>query len=431
MTTLPSLLVTLLVVLMTGLASVRPASAVDSIRVALTPSDNTMEFVYIRPGTFLVGSDPQKHPDRREERLSGDRRMWVEITEGFYLGRYEVTQAQWESVMGGAAPHAPSKPQVHISWENTQEFLQILNDAAGEDHFRLPTEAEWEYACRAESGDSDWWFGNYPSDLGDLHSHAFAESHWVSEPQDVTSHPPDGDAENDWGLVHMHGNVWEWVQDWFYFDYDELHRSCNETGTTEADACKDPEVRRDEWSGSPGHVNRGGAFDSGGLRSTRSASRASFYTGNGTFNIGFRVVYTGDPPAFRVDIDIKPGSDHNPVNLKSKGVIPVAILTTESFDASTVDGSSVEFAGASAAHGDGHLEDVDGDGDVDWIGHFKTQDVSIASGDEEAALAGTTVDGMEVEGSDVVDPIGSDRGRGRNKPTGDSTTWGEVKKSVQ
>lgn len=104
-----------------------------------------------------------------------------------------------------------------------------------------------------------------------------------------------------------------------------------------------------------------------------------------------------------VAIDIKPGSDVNPINPKSKGVIPVAILTTDDFDATTVDVSSVAFGpdGASEAHGKGHFEDVDGDGDTDLVMHFKTQDAGIASGDEEACLTGVA-DGKDITGCDVV-----------------------------
>ena len=125
------------------------------------------------------------------------------------------------------------------------------------------------------------------------------------------------------------------------------------------------------------------------------------------------------PPAPSVAIDIKPGSDENPINLKSKGVIPVAILTNADFDASTVDGSSVVFAGASTAHGGGHLEDVDGDGDTDWVGHFRTQDTSIGPGDTEASLTGETTDGQALEGSDFLTiPKGSGKGKARKPALG-------------
>ena len=126
------------------------------------------------------------------------------------------------------------------------------------------------------------------------------------------------------------------------------------------------------------------------------------------------VVVVGETPAptLAVTIDVKPGSDTNPVNLKSKGVIPVAILGADDFDASEVDGSTVVFAGASPDHGEGHLEDVDQDGDLDWVGHFRTQDTSIGAGDTEAGLTGQTNDGQDLEGSDVIS-ISKGSGKGR------------------
>lgn len=105
-----------------------------------------------------------------------------------------------------------------------------------------------------------------------------------------------------------------------------------------------------------------------------------------------------------VDIDIKPGSADNPVNLKAKnGVIPVAVLTDAGFDATTIDASTVAFgpAGAAPAHG-GHIEDVDGDGDLDTVFHFRTADAGIACGDAQAALTGQTSSGDAFEGSDAV-----------------------------
>ena len=98
-----------------------------------------------------------------------------------------------------------------------------------------------------------------------------------------------------------------------------------------------------------------------------------------------------------------PGSDPNSINTKNRGVNPVAVLTTNDFDATTVDVSTVAFgpAGAAPAH-NGHIEDVDTDGDNDLILHFRTQDTGIAVGDTEACLTGQTLDGVEIEGCDAV-----------------------------
>ncbi len=109
-----------------------------------------------------------------------------------------------------------------------------------------------------------------------------------------------------------------------------------------------------------------------------------------------------------VAIDIKPGSDPNSINLKSKGVIPVAVLTTPEFDAADVDPTTVGFGPDTAgiAHSAAHLEDVDGDGDIDLLMHFRTQETGIQCGDTYATLTGETFDGSPIEGSDSIKTVG-------------------------
>ena len=109
-------------------------------------------------------------------------------------------------------------------------------------------------------------------------------------------------------------------------------------------------------------------------------------------------------PISSIDIDIKPESYPNIINLKSNGVIPVAILTTDDFDATTVDPLSVSFGPNDAleAHGKGHIQDVDGDGDLDLMLHFKTQAAGIECEDTEVGLTGKTFDGQIVEGFDSI-----------------------------
>lgn len=105
-------------------------------------------------------------------------------------------------------------------------------------------------------------------------------------------------------------------------------------------------------------------------------------------------------PILPVDIDIKPGSDPNSINLKSKGVVPVAVLTTGEFDATTVDPATVLFAGAAPLRWT--TEDVDGDGDTDLLFHFKTQELALTAESTEATLTGAKFDGQPVEGTDTV-----------------------------
>ena len=130
---------------------------------------------------------------------------------------------------------------------------------------------------------------------------------------------------------------------------------------------------------------------------------------NGVF-IDYKVGtdYRAPKSVVEISIDIKPGGNPNSINLKSKGVVPVAILTTETFDATTLDPLSVGFGpnGAKETHGRGHMEDVDGDNDLDLVLHFKVQDIGIACGDISASLTAETFSGEAVEGADSISTIG-------------------------
>jgi hypothetical protein len=105
----------------------------------------------------------------------------------------------------------------------------------------------------------------------------------------------------------------------------------------------------------------------------------------------------------QVSIDVKPGSDPNSINLKSKGVLPVAVFTTEDFDASITDPGTVEFAGASPLRW--ALEDVDNDGDMDMLFHFKTRELVLDNNSTEATLTGTTSSGWPIIGTDTVNIV--------------------------
>jgi len=121
---------------------------------------------------------------------------------------------------------------------------------------------------------------------------------------------------------------------------------------------------------------------------------------SGNYAIGYA---TATPPIVEVNLDIKPGSDPNSINLKSKGVVPVAVLTTDDFDASTVDPETVVFADASPVRWT--IEDVDADGDLDMLFHFKMQELNLDETSSEATLTGTTDDGISIKGTDSVNIV--------------------------
>ena len=134
----------------------------------------------------------------------------VRITKPFYLGTHKVTQEQWEAVMGGnpSCFKGPRHPVDSVSWDDCQAFISKLNRkfAASGDTFSLPTEAQWEYACRAGST-SRFCFGDNESGLGDYA--------WYSRNSGGETHPVGEKEPNAWGLYDVYGDVWEWCADWF------------------------------------------------------------------------------------------------------------------------------------------------------------------------------------------------------------------------
>jgi len=133
----------------------------------------------------------------------------VRITQPFYLGKYEVTQGQWQAVMGNNPSKFtgdPNRPVEQVSWDDVQEFIRRLNAREGGTMYRLPTEAEWEYAARAGTT-TRWSFGDDKSQLG-----RYA---WYGGNAGSQTHPVGQLQPNPWGLYDMHGNVREWAQDWY------------------------------------------------------------------------------------------------------------------------------------------------------------------------------------------------------------------------
>jgi len=219
--------------------------------------------VYIPPGEFMMGS-----PDGEEDRDSGEGPQHsVKISKGFYMGVTEVTQAQWLNVMGytghGNRFRGEDLPEDSVSWDDAVEFCRRLSKKEGKS-YRLPTEAEWEYACRAGTTTRSY-FGESVSQ--------FSDYAWYSESSGSKTHRVGTKKPNAFGLYDMHGNVYEWCSDW-YASYPSSPQT-NPTGPT---------------SGSS-RVIRGGSWYTN-ARSCRVASR--YYHDpthrDTTLGVGFRLV---------------------------------------------------------------------------------------------------------------------------------------------
>lgn len=173
------------------------------------PGGSSLEFIWIPSGSFRRGSDGAEAGRDPDE---GPRHPVI-LSRGFFLGVHEVTQAQWMAVMGTNpavfrhGPEAPRRPVESVSWEDCRAFIARLAEI-GAGRFRLPTEAEWEYAARAGSETRFPW-GDDPSGFA-THQHAWANSRSMA-----ITHPVGGKPPNAWGLHDMHGNVWEWCFDWY------------------------------------------------------------------------------------------------------------------------------------------------------------------------------------------------------------------------
>ena len=175
-----------------------------------------MKFVWIPPGTFTMGS-----PLDEKVRQANEPQHKVTLTKGFYLGVYTVTQEEWQAVMGNNPSRCKGEknlPVERVSWEDCQEFCKKLREKDNK-QYRLPTEAEWEFACRAGTT-TPFYFGettstNQANYWGDFTYGNGKVGVFRSQTTPVGSFPA-----NAWGLYDMHGNVWQWCEDW-HGDYPQ------------------------------------------------------------------------------------------------------------------------------------------------------------------------------------------------------------------
>ncbi len=241
------------------------ASELGGITTITLPGGVPLEMVNIPAGSFQMGSgyDPP-YSSTSEAPLHT-----VTLTYAFQLGKFEVTQAQWYAVMSGFPQSQPSAnvslPVVYVSWNDCQMFLTALN-GLGLGTFRLPTEAEWEYACRAGT-DTRWSFGNDEVNLGDYA--------WYSSNSGGGAHIVGQKLPNPFGLYDMHGNVWEWVQDWYHSGYSGA--------PVDGSAWEDPVGNS--------RVLRGGNFSNSAVN-CRSAYRSNSSPDGRNGNFGLRLLRT-------------------------------------------------------------------------------------------------------------------------------------------
>jgi len=219
-----------------------------------------LDLVWIPPGEFNMG-DSDNGPVH-----------WVKLTKGFWMGKYEVTQEQYETVIGSNPSRfkGPQNPVDSVSWNEAYGFARKVNSLgvlpAGVTR-RLPTEAEWEYGCRAGTT-TPWWSGGSKAD--------FYRVGWGEDNSRGKTQPVGQKEANRFGLHDVHGNVWEWCADWF--------------GPYSSGEVVDPTgLATGKW-----RVLRGGSFNWGSARA-RAADRAMATPDSRDCALGFRVCCGGGP----------------------------------------------------------------------------------------------------------------------------------------
>jgi formylglycine-generating enzyme len=182
-------------------------------KIWVSPSTQ-MQFLKIPAGCFLMGSDNGFDFEAPVHKVCVD---------SFYLGTYEVTQKQWSIFKDQNLSKfiGENHPVQRVSWNDTQDYLQRLNTAEKTDRYRLPSEAEWEYAARGGTTTQFYW--------GDKINNDYV---WYFGTSDYKSHPVGQKKPNPFGLYDILGNVWEWVGDWYSNDYFKTSPEQNPQGPT-------------------------------------------------------------------------------------------------------------------------------------------------------------------------------------------------------
>jgi formylglycine-generating enzyme required for sulfatase activity len=231
----------------------------------------TLEMVEIPGGTFIMGS-----PENEAERCSDESPQHQVTVPSFYMGKYELTQAQYQAITGTNPSNfkGDNRPVERVSWNDAVAFCEKLSQKTGK-KYRLPSEAEWEYACRAGTTTPFYFGESITPDLVNYYgNYTYASTpkrKYRQQTTDVGTFPP-----NSFGLYDMHGNVWEWCQD----DYQKNYINA----PTDGSALTSPSVSHKTLRGGSWYINPGYC---------RSAYRGSLNLGYDLDYIGFRVVCSG------------------------------------------------------------------------------------------------------------------------------------------
>ena len=259
--------------LVVGLASHLPRQAQEKKD---SPKNFTnslgMKFVWIPPGKFVMGS-----PKEEEGRQKDETHHKVTLTKGFYMGVYTVTQEQWQEVMGNNPGHFKGEknlPVERVSWDNCQQFIKKLREKDKDNKaYRLPTEAEWEYACRARTTTPFHFGETISTDQANYNGNFVYGNGKKGVFREKKTTPVGTFPANPWGLHDMHGNVMQWCQD-CYGDYPQ-----NDVTDPQGPESGEHRVLR----GGPWHA---GPDDCRSARRTREVPR------NGYYNYGLRVCFS-------------------------------------------------------------------------------------------------------------------------------------------
>jgi formylglycine-generating enzyme required for sulfatase activity len=232
---------------------------------------------WIEPGTFTMGSPEDELGRYGDEGPQHE----VTISRGFWLGRTPVTQAFYEAVVGSNPSEFEGdlqRPVEKVSWDDAVAFCDRLNGllpADGETHARLPTEAEWEYACRAGPRGTGALYSGKPLTSEEGTCPNLAELAWYDENSEGKTHPVGEKEPNDWGLHDMQGNVREWCQD----EWHSSHEGAPDDGSAWCDEASEGGYR----------VYRGGCW-ANLARYCRCASRYYWQPDSRDSYVGFRLV---------------------------------------------------------------------------------------------------------------------------------------------